>query len=273
MGQASDQLAPLSDVREEGLRLVQAAAERGVPVRLLGGVAIWARCPSAADPPLRRDYCDVDIISLSKSSRDLTRFLESMGYQPDKLFNALHGAQRLNFTDVTRDRPLDVLLDRFAMCHALDLRGRLAVDPVTIPLADLLLTKLQVVQINDKDLLDLTALLADHPLSAHDHGSTDDSWTDDGSTGNGHGSIDLGRLTAVLGKDWGFEHTVRINLEKLRESLAGRGLAETTAAAVVERIAGIASALDQAGKSLAWQLRARVGERVRWYELPEDVRH
>ncbi len=99
MGQAPDQVAPLSDVREEGRRLVTAAASHEVPARLLGGVAFWVRCPSAATPPLRRDYGDVDIISLSKASRELTRFLESMGYQPDKLFNALHGKQRLNFAD------------------------------------------------------------------------------------------------------------------------------------------------------------------------------
>jgi hypothetical protein len=256
MGQAPDQVAPLSDVREEGLRLIKAAAERGVPVRLLGGVAVWARCPSAATPPLQRDYGDVDIISLSKASRDLTRFLESMGYQPDKLFNALHGAQRLNFTDATSDRPLDVLLDRFAMCHALELRDRISLDALTIPLADLLLTKLQVVQINDKDLLDVTALLADHPLG-----------------GSEHDSIDLGRVAAVLAKDWGFEHTVRINLEKVRTSLTSRGLPEAAITVIGERVAGVMSELDQASKSLAWKLRARVGERVRWYELPEDVRH
>jgi hypothetical protein len=256
MGQAPEQVTPLSDVREEGRRLMQAAAERGIPVRLLGGVAIWARCPSAATPPLRRDYGDIDVISSSKASRELTRFLEAMGYHPDKMFNALHGKQRLNFTDGLTARPLDVLLDQFTMCHTLDLRNRLGLDAVTVPLADLLLTKLQVVQMNEKDLLDITALLADHPVG----GSEEDS-------------IDLGRLTAVLGRDWGFEHTVRINLEQVRASLGERGLAESVVAAIGERIARIAAALDSGGKSLGWQLRARVGERVRWYELPEDVRH
>jgi len=255
-GYAPDQVAPLSDVRQEGLRLVHAAAERGIPVRLIGGVAVWARCPSARIPQLQRDYGDVDIISLRKVSRDLIRFAESMGYQPDKLFNALHGAQRLNFTDAVTGRPLDVLLDRFAMCHTIDLRDRLGIDPVTIALADLLLTKLQVVRINRKDLLDLTALLADHPLG-----------------GPEAGSIDLGRLTALLGKDWGFEHTARLNLAKLRASAAEFGLPEAVSSTVDERIAGILAALDKGAKSLGWHLRARVGERIQWYELPEDVRH
>lgn len=256
MGQAPDQVAPLSDVREEGRRLVTAAASHEVPARLLGGVAFWVRCPSAATPPLRRDYGDVDIISLSKASRELTRFLESMGYQPDKLFNALHGKQRLNFADPNSGRPLDVLLDHFSMCHSLDLRDRLSLDSDTIPLADLLLTKLQVVQINEKDLLDITALLVDHPIGGPDRDS-----------------IDLGRLTTVLGKDWGFEHTVRINLDKVQASLADRGLSDSLTSTVRDRVTGIAAALEQGAKSISWQLRARVGERVRWYELPEDVRH
>ena len=136
-------------------------------MRLLGGVAVWARCPSARRPELAREYGDVDIVTPGRSAREVGRFLESLGYEPDKLFNALHGAQRMNFMDAGHDRPLDVLVDRFVMCHALDLRDRLAVEELTIPLADLLLTKLQVVKINEKDLLDLLALLADH---APDHG-------------------------------------------------------------------------------------------------------
>ena len=125
-----------------------------------------------------------------------------MGYVPDKLFNALHGAKRLNFMDPARDRPLDVLLDRFVMCHTLDLRRRLTLEPLTIPLADLLLTKLQVVKVNEKDLRDMVALFADHAV--------------EGEQGD---VLDLDRLTSVLGHDWGFEHTVRQNLAHLRESV------------------------------------------------------
>jgi hypothetical protein len=249
-------VTPLADVREEGLRLALAAAEREVTVRLIGGVAVWARCPSAMLPALRREYGDVDVVGLSRESKELTTFCEEMGYQPDKLFNAIHGAQRLNFTDANTGRPLDVLLDKFSMCHAIDLRDRLAVDPVTIPLADLLLTKLQVVRINEKDLLDLTALLADHDVGGRDLGS-----------------IDIGRIAAVLGRDWGFEHTVRLNLDRLSAAIARLDLPTQTAAAIKDRIAALVGALDDGRKSIGWQLRARVGERVRWYEEPEDVRH
>lgn len=257
MSQAPDRLAPLADVREEGLRIVQAADDRGLLIRLIGGVAVWARCPSAMRPELQREYGDVDVIGHARQSRALTPFLESMGYQPDKLFNAIHGAQRLNFEDASTGRPLDVLLDKFVMSHALDLRDRLAVDELTIPLADLLLTKLQVVQINDKDMVDLTAILADHPPG----------------TATDHENIGLSRFTDVLGRDWGFEHTVRLNLAKLREYVAGLQLPEQLAARIDERVGALLSALDSGGKTVGWKLRGQIGERVRWYELPEEGRH
>lgn len=250
---------PLDDVREEGLRLAQGAADLGLSLRLLGGVAVWVRCPSANLPALARTYGDVDVIILSAGRNKVTSYLERMGYVPDKLFNAIHGAQRLNFVDPARARPLDVLINRFVMCHTIDFRDRLTVDSLTIPVADLLLTKLQVVELNEKDVKDLVVLLHDHPLGG-------------GVTGDRE-AIDTSRLASVLGSDWGFEHTVRLNLAKLPELMAGRTLPDGMAATVTERIDGIVSVLDRGRKSLGWKARAAVGERVRWYELPEDVRH
>lgn len=248
---------PLDDVREEGLRLARGAQSLGLPLRLLGGVAVWARCPSAQLPALSRTYGDVDVIILSSGRHQVTAYLQEMGYVPDKLFNALHGAQRLNFMDPDRSRPLDVLIDKFTMCHTIDFRRRLTHDELTIPLADLLLTKLQVVELNDKDVKDLVALLLDHPLG----------------TSSDLEAIDTGRLADVLGSDWGFEHTIRLNLAKLPSLMEGRTLPEAVVGTVAKRIDGIVSVLDGTKKTLRWKARAAVGERVRWYELPEDVRH
>jgi len=245
--------APLPDVREEGLRVVRAARDKDLPVRLLGGVAYWARCPSARLPELSRDYGDVDIITPGKAARPVAAFLEGLGYEPDKMFNALHGAQRMNFMDTEHDRPLDLLVDRFVMSHTLELKQRITLDELTIPLADLLLTKLQVVQVNEKDLLDMCALLADHPL------------------GDGGDTIDVARLCAVLSADWGFEHTARATLAQVHDFVSSR--APALAPTVQNTAAGILAALDAASKTLGWKVRSRVGERVRWYELPEDVRH
>ena len=240
---------------DEGPRLVDAAEAAGVPLRLIGGTAVFVRCPSARRAELARSYGDVDVIGLSSARPEITDFLEAQGYVQDRMFNALHGAQRLNFTDPARSRPLDVILDEFAMCHTIDLRGRLTLESRTIPLTDLLLTKLQIVEQNDKDVRDLLAMLIDH------------------GTGGGEEDFDTGYLVTLLGDDWGFEHTVHRNLQRLADEADDYGLPPDLVARVRERVADLLATLDAGPKTVKWRLRAKLGERVRWYEDPEEGRH
>jgi len=237
----------LDDVRAEGVRLAEAAAAADVPLRLMGGVAVWARCPSARLDSLARVPGDVDFVGLSRPRGLVRDFLEAQGYEPDRLFNALHGAQRLNFADTVRDRPIDVVLDRFSMCHAIELRERLVLEPVTIPATDLLLTKLQIVELNDKDQRDLVALLADV-------------------------EPDLPYLTALLGADWGFEHTVRRTVARVLSDLARFPLPAEVDGRVRAHVAELLAALDEGPKTVGWRMRSRVGERIRWYQVPEEAR-
>jgi hypothetical protein len=244
---------PVADTPQEAMRLIEAAAELPIPLRLIGGTAVWFRCPSARKPPLTRPYGDIDFMSVSKNNRTLAGFFEANGYEADRLFNALHGAQRLNFTDSTRGRAVDVLLDRFVMCHTLDLKDRLLVEGTTIPLTDLLLTKAQVIQLNEKDIKDIVALLLDHPVG-------------------GPEEIDVARLAEVTRNDWGLEHTVRKTLAEVHSAVEGIGLHPDHVAAVNKSIAALTAALDAAPKSQRWRMRARVGERLRWYDEPEEAR-
>lgn len=237
----------LEAITDEGVRIARAAAEAELPLRLIGGVAVWVRCPAARVPPLARDYGDADLVGRARDRTRITELLTGLGYEPDKLFNALHGASRLNFTDAARERPLDILLDRFSMCHELDLRESRADDGLTISATDLLLTKLQVVSLNDKDLRDIAALLLDT-------------------------EPDPDRLAEVTHADWGFEHTIHRTLATVRERADGLGLAPAQAAAITAAAARIAEDLEAAPKSAKWRMRARVGERKRWYQEPEEAR-
>jgi hypothetical protein len=246
----------LAEPTEEGLRLVDAANAYGIVIRLVGGVAIWARCPNSRRPPLARRYNDIDFVTRSGSTAAITAFFTEHGYESNRLFNALHGAQRLMYADPAHERVVDVLVDQFAMCHRLDLRSRLALDARTLPLADLLLTKLQVVELNEKDLKDLLALLADHDLD-----------------GEGADAIETARILAVTGDDWGFEHTVRKTLARVRDAADEYGLDEAVVQGIRSRIDRLVEVLDGARKTRRWRMRALLGERVRWYELPEEVRH
>ena len=242
----------LDDVAEEGQRLASEACARDLGLRLLGGVAVWHHCPSARIPPLKRPYGDADFVGRSSERKRITAFMEEEGYEADRMFNALHGATRLNFHDPARDRPLDVLLDRFVMAHELDLRDSFSSDALTISLADLLLSKLQVVSINEKDVKDLLALLVDHGFGADD--------------------ISLEHILSVTRNDWGLEHTSHRTLATLNEMAGEVGLDAGAMARVRARVAELSAALDAAPKGAKWKMRARIGERVKWYEEPEEAR-
>ena len=225
---------------------------RGVMARAVGGLAVHLRCPSANQPPLARAYKDLDLAIRRSAGRPLGDALEDLGYEPDKEFNALHGRERMMFWDVENERQLDVFVDRMVLCHTLEFADRLTLEPRTLPLADLLLAKLQVVEVNERDLKDAAALLADHEL--------------------GPDGIAEGRVVELLANDWGWWRTTTATLERLAD-YATRLDAFAGAAAVVQRATALRERIDAAPKSRRWRMRAKIGERKRWYELPEETPH
>jgi hypothetical protein len=251
----ADETVILGEIREEAERLSALAVGQGVPFRMMGGLAIWLRSPSVRKPPFAREYADIDFAASSRGRAAVKAFVDGQGYVPEKLFNAIHGAQRLNYAEPNGRWTMDILIDELAMSHRLDLRGRLGGGEPTIPLADLALTKLQIWEINRKDLADVMCLLADNPLGK-----------------DGDGSIGLDRIGSVLGADWGFYHTVERNLGKVAE-LAVKEPLDGAPHDVSGQIEAILGAMAAAHKTMGWRTRARVGERVRWYETPEEVRH
>ncbi len=236
---------PLADPLEEGRRIISLAAASSVGVKLFGGVAVAITCRAASHPALRRTYKDLDLATAREYKRPLEKFLAAIGYLPAQEFNALHGRTRLLFTDPVNDRPLDVIVDHFAMCHSLDLRSRLSLPGSTLTTADLLLMKLQVVETNERDLQDAVALLLD-------------------------GNIDADRVAGVLAADWGWWRTATEALGKVERyaaSIADPDLA-TGAATEIKRLR---DRIAQAPKGLRWRTRAKIGDRARWYELPEET--
>jgi hypothetical protein len=252
----------LANIRDEAAEIGAAAADAGLAARLFGGLAFWLRCPSVREGPFARSYADMDFAVSKPASQPFRAILEERGYLPDKFFNGLHGATRLYYQAPDGQWSVDIVIDELTMSHRLDLRGQLEGPQLTISLADLLLTKLQVWEINRKDLGDTLCLLADHALA--DHGLADHDPDAE--------RISLPRVAAVLGNDWGFCHTVERNLGKVVELWAEEPLAGA-AHDVPGQVRTIQAAIEAAPKSLAWRMRSRVGERVKWYETPEEARH
>lgn len=242
----------LADPVAEGTRIATAAFERGVPLRVLGGVAVAILCPSSQRPPLKREYGDIDLATVSSAREEVKRLMEELGYGEDREFNALHGHRRLYFWDAANSRQVDVFVDEANLCHRIRLRDRIERVPLTLPLAELAILKLQVVETNEKDYLDLCALFADHDLTEDDTG------------------INAARIADLCGSDWGLWRTLGMVAEHTQKF--ARELTDFDAAdRVAERLRRLRERLDATPKSRGWKLRARVGERKRWYELPEEV--
>jgi hypothetical protein len=240
------------DVVSEGRRLLARAAEEDVPLRLLGGVAIKLRSPRELPAAFARGYVDLDFVTKKKTAGPAAELFRAEGYEPHVAFNALHGGERLLFFDNEHDRQVDVFVGSFSMCHKIALDERLDVDPVSIPLGELLLTKLQIAELNEKDVRDTLALLHDHPLGDAD-----------GET------LNAGRVAVLCAGDWGLWRTITGNLVSCRAFADTYDVPER--ATLDERLDALLERIEAEPKSRAWRLRARIGERKRWYDLPEEV--
>jgi hypothetical protein len=243
----------LPEIVDEGRRVLERAEAEGVTLRLLGGVAVLLRSPNGLAEPLRRAYHDLDFATSRDSAKECTSLLRELGYEPHVPFNALHGSERLLFLDEQHGRKADVFVGRFRMSHVIPLEGRLALEPLTVPLAELLLTKLQIAELNEKDVRDSVALLLGHPVE-----------DEDGE------AVNAVRIAELLSDDWGLWRTITGNLAVCRDHLGRYGLEEAETRLVAERIEALTARIEAEPKSRSWRLRARIGERKRWYETPEE---
>ncbi len=253
MTETSAETGLLSEAR----RLIDQAGDRGIVLRLLGGLAIQVLTPEL--PPRTRDGQDLDFASVRSSRKALTEMLAEEGYVGDRNFNALYGDKQLYFTHAENGLAIDVMVDRLHMCHTVEFAERATVMPYTLSATDLLLSKLQIVELNEKDLDDCLRLLVTFPL-----GDSDDP-----------DIIDLRVIRDLVGDDWGWWKTVSLNLERIGAALADGSVpvpegGRLDAAAAVR---ALSETLEQAPKSRRWKLRDRIGERKRWYEIPEETPH
>ena len=244
-----------ADIFDELNRLISAAREKTILLRAIGGLAIRSRCGDV-QKIFQREYGDLDFVAAESDRRKVEPFFIEMGYESNRQFNLLNGSKRQIYLDPNSERHVDIFIGNFEMCHKLPMNNRLHVDPVTVPLAELLLSKAQVVELNRKDALDMASLLL-----YNETGSSDDN------------KINLEYIAQLCSQDWGLYKTPSINLKRVEEIVSEEkvNLTEAERGSILKRVSEIQHTFETMPKSIAWQMRDKVGTRVRWYEEVEEV--
>ena len=244
----------------EGDRLVAAANAEGVALRLLGALAFAKRCPRHAhlQETLKRVYTDIDFAAYGSQVKQVRALLAREGFVEDELMYVESEGSRMVLNHPTTGLHLDVFLDKLEFCHTVPWKRRLEIHDMTIPLAEMLLQKMQIVQINEKDIIDTIMLLLEHELTEEDSG------------------INIALVATVCAKDWGWWRTLTMNLEKVKQMAASyTALSGHEGRRVAEQVDAALARIEREPKSVTWKVRAKIGDRKKWYrdvgELAEKV--
>ncbi len=254
-------------------RIISTARAKGIPLKLVGGLAIYAQISRSRehgdffrkmDRMLNRNsFADVDFVSSSKKHKDVKHFFENdLSFKGDMYVNTVYATQRNIFYHPGNLFDVDIFYDRMQFSHLIEFAGREGIDgqsadTSTLPPADLLLTKLQIHNTERKDFVDIAALLLGNGIAA------------------GDSAIDTDRLTGVLQDDWGFWYDAMNNLRKtvefVRNECASGRISESEASLISDRAGRLTSLLDSCEKSRKWQKRCKKGTKKIWYNEIEEV--
>jgi len=257
LGMGAQDSAEREKFEHEVMRIIQAGNQAGVLLRVLGSLAFHMHCPRAGylQAEMGRAYTDIDLAAYSQQTKEIRALLSGMGYVENReVFMVTEGCRAI-FENSTNCLHIDVFYEKLDFCHVVRWSGRLEVDSPTIPLAELVLEKMQIVQINEKDVIDTIMLLLEHPLGDSDQET-----------------INVGLIARLCAADWGLWRTLTMNLDKVKKLAPGYAqLTGDQKAQVVAKVDAALARIEAEPKPLAWRMRARVGDRVKWYKDVEEV--
>ena len=252
------------DMVAEARRIIDAARERGIVLRLFGGLAVREHCDLLYF--CERDYSDIDLMARKSQYKELPDLFALLGFSENVHVRLATRNRQLQFYRecdhpdadlhyfIHPDDHVDVFLDTFRMDHDLSLADRLEIEEYTISQTDVLLTKLQVASMNDKDERDVVSLLAGVPLGDDDV----------------RGAINVARIASLCAGDWGLYRDVLAGIAHVRDGLGGVPLDDERRGRVAVALDRLEQAVEAEPKSTAWKLRARVGTRVAWHNVIEE---
>jgi hypothetical protein len=235
--------------------IVEEAAQRSLLLRLLGSLAFRVHSPENAHllDEMNRELTDLDFASERRYASGLIDMLKGLGYAMDNEIATATGGARYFFKHPHTGLGVDIFMDELFYCHRIPFRDRLDKDDHTIPLAELVLEKMQIVELNHKDVKDTIVLLLEHEIGDGDNEM-----------------VNGGYISRLLAGDWGFYYTVTMNLGRVEEGLGTyQALTEVQRTTVLGRINHLRRRIEGEPKSVKWRLRAKVGTAVPWYQAVE----
>jgi len=247
----------MPDFTEEAERILKASQEKGLVLRLMGAIAFKLHCRKFGyiQSKLERTLTDIDFAGYSRQSKETMALFKWLGYSERGVFNVLYSSERLVYHDDFNKRHVDIFLDQLKFNHTINLIGRLEIDFPTLPLVNLLLEKLQIVKINLKDVIDVIMLLREHKA-----GPGDDE------------TINLDYLMSLCSEDWGLWKTATMNLQKILDLMESfKELTDEDKTDVRTKIMNMLEVINAKPKSMKWKMRARIGEKKKWYEDVEEL--
>lgn len=238
-------------------RICEASTEAGLVLRVIGSLAFQMHCPEYGyiQQAMGRAYTDIDFAGYRHQAKDVKVLMAGLGYIENKEVFIVSEGDRSIFDNAKAGLHVDVFYDKLDFSHVISWNGRLEVDSPTIPLAEMLLEKMQIVQINEKDIIDTIMLLLEHPLGDIDKET-----------------INISRVAQLCGKDWGLWRTTTMNLDKVRQLAQGYPqLTDEQKNYITSQVDAALARIEEEPKTMAWRLRSRVGDRVKWYKDVDEV--
>jgi hypothetical protein len=238
-------------------RILEASEKAGILLRVIGSLAFQMHCPKYGhlQAAMGRAYTDIDFGAYAKQTKQIQALMAGLGYVDNReVFIASEG-ERSIFDKPGTGLHVDVFYEKLDFCHPIYWKDRLEVDSPTIPLTELLLEKMQIVQINEKDVIDTIMLLLEHKL-----GDVDKE------------TINIKLAAELCAKEWGLWRTTTMNLDKVKQLAQHYSqLEDNQKSHVTSQVDTILARLNDEPKPLAWRIRARVGDRVKWYKDVDEV--
>ena len=234
--------------------ILDACENAGILTRVLGSLAFQIHCPQYRYLQTT-PYGDIDLASYGKYSRQIRDIMTNLGYEENRKIFVLSEARRALFYKSANNLRVEVFYEMLDFCHTIQLRDRLEYDSPTIPLAELLLEKAQIIHLSEKDVVNIIMLLLEHPV---------------GEINNE--TINIKMIARLCTEEWGLWRTTTINLNKVKHFAQGYAqLTSEQKSKVESQVNEILLRLYAEPKSLAWKVRDQMGDRVQWYKDVDDV--